>query len=686
MKSLASCHAHWNAGVLTIGNKLFGETWHLGDGGQLRLSSFLHKEGGIDWVAPSKAPVLESAPWSASFQVKHGRKHASETESLLVELRLEGPNADAWRLFQFQVFPQVAGSIMQVSSSKKQALTALSAEGHVSADGIETGAPQEKGKSAEENGELVSFSLRSSHLAVRDVQFTDQTDHHANFTAVREWMTHPSERPISLQSNLVQIEDPALEGTNGNCGFCWLLLAPLRHVRHGWSAPADFVIGFRDGALAASVFPQDYPLARIAYAGGQAGATVALHALQQALHAWISGRDGILLSNTWGDRGRADRIGEAFMLEEIAAAKELGVEVVQLDDGWQKGSTANTAAQRDQGVWNGFWAADPAFWNPHPERFPRGLEPVVKAAREAGLRIGLWYAPDSSDNMRNWERDAAQILHLWRTHGVEHFKLDAVKLHSRESEMRMGAFCERVQQESGGRILFDFDATAEHRTTYWGRVPGGTLFLENRYTDWGNYYPHQTLRAVWSLSSWVLPSRLRMEFLNPSRNHERYADDPLRPSAYPADYLFAVTMVASPLAWFENSRIPADVLKTWSLLITVWKKHRDAFHLGQVWPVGGAPDGYSWTGFVAWKQDGEKTDCGWLYALIFRELASSNEESMTLPVPSAKYVTDTACELLAGQGSASIVSNNAVKIELQVSIPEKQRFLLGRWKLSGLGK
>src|SRR5690606_1410957 len=64
------------------------------------------------------------------------------------------------------------------------------------------------------------------------------------------------------------------------------------------------------------------------YEGGTTGRGRALQAWQRALPL---PPDGLLLSNTWGDRSRADRISEAFMLAEINRAAEVGVEVVQLD-------------------------------------------------------------------------------------------------------------------------------------------------------------------------------------------------------------------------------------------------------------------------------------------------------------------------------------------------------------------
>ena len=65
------------------------------------------------------------------------------------------------------------------------------------------------------------------------------------------------------------------------------------------------------------------------------------------------------------------RINETFIAEEIAAGAKLGVDVCQIDDGWQRGITANSVHKDQGGVWLGFYAADPQFWAAHPTRFPR---------------------------------------------------------------------------------------------------------------------------------------------------------------------------------------------------------------------------------------------------------------------------------------------------------------------------
>lgn len=47
------------------------------------------------------------------------------------------------------------------------------------------------------------------------------------------------------------------------------------------------------------------------------------------------------------------------------------------------------------------------------------------------------------------------------------------------------------------------DETAGRRGGYHYLNEYGNLFLENRYTDWTNYYPYTTLRNLWMLSKYV---------------------------------------------------------------------------------------------------------------------------------------------------------------------------------------
>jgi len=496
------------------------------------------------------------------------------------------------------------------------------------------------------------------HTLVTETHYADRSDEHAELVWERAWQLHPSERRIELTANVVTFEDPAT-----GAGFVWLRQAPTAVVRT-WDPEPALVLERRDGRWLATPGRTAVPYAvqRVPFRGGATGRTEALHAWQRAQQPARAGRDGLLLSNTWGDRSRADKLSEDFIRAEIDRAAALGVEVVQIDDGWQRGRTANTVAQG--GVWNGFWAADSAYWTPDPVRFPRGLGPLVAYARERGLRLGLWYAPDSADECANWERDAAQILSLWRDLGVAHFKLDAVKLLTPRCEERFRALLDRLHTGSHGEILVDLDTTAEARLGFWGRPAGADIFVENRYTDRASYYPHTTLRMLWSLAATVQPARLRVEFLNPARNDARYAADPLRPALYPPETLFAIAMLGSPLAWFENTGLGDDFVARVAPLVALWKRHRAELHGGAVLPLGARPDGYAWTGFLVVDAAGTPR-----HLLVFREASPEAEQTLAWPrgVPAANGWTR-----VAGRGEAV---ERAESGALTVRVSEPRQFL-----------
>ena len=487
----------------------------------------------------------------------------------------------------------------------------------------------------------------------------------------------PNEAKFDLQGCLL-IAENVLDGT----GLVFVKLSPLPHARQDQAA-VDFSVNPEARAVAA--FFSGNPVAALGYQGGRAGCTRALHAFQRCLREYLPGRDGMFLSNKWGDRSRDARLNEVFLLKEVEAGAALGVDVVQIDDGWQKGRSANSVASRGKGVWNGYWAADPAFWDADPGRFPHGLQRVVKAARDRGMNFGLWFGPDSSDDAANWrlvsgdpadaanwQRDADSLLKFHRELGISYFKIDSMKTHSALSLQRQRAMFDRMLEGSGGAITFDLDVTAEIRPGYFGLPDIGPLFVENRYTDFHRYWPHQTLRNLWMLSRAVDPLRLRIEVLNSARNAEKYKDDPLAPARYKPDALFAVAMTASPLGWFEVSSLPAGYVAQMRPLVAVWKAERARMHGGATVPVGAAPDGVSWTGFASAAADGKGG-----YALLFRELNAQAEFTLELgpdaaraSCPCALVPNVSRATVIGGRGTAKIAGGALV-----VSVPEKLDFV-----------
>lgn len=650
-----TCRAEWSDKELVLGNAHFERKWRIDDG-WLTAVSFRDLDANVEWIAkpanrPAPCPAVAEKVKGRQLSIlaRSGRFAAVEEESLAVEaVPTEGPALS----YRFQIFPEARGVAIQfhAASPESQSTAAAKPDKAGQPSGIET-TPPAAGKD-EIGDSLEDLLLSPRHLRFTQVTLRDQTDIHNELVFENEWLLAPNEAPMQFQGNVFFVED----AVTGN-GLAFLKQAPLPHAR---PAKSDWDARLVAGPRRLRFAGQGYPFALLAYSGGRIGRIEALQTYQRQLRRYDPTRDGMFLSNTWGDRSRDARLNEAFILKEIEAGAKLGVDVVQIDDGWQKGRSANSSAGK--GVWNGYWAADPEFWQPHPQRFPNGLGKVVAAARAKGMKFGLWFGPDTSNEGANWQRDADWLLELHRQDGIDYVKLDSVKAVSLRTEENFHRFLDRVLEKSNGRIVFDLDVTAEIRPGYFGAPNVGPIFVENRYTDWGRYWPHQTLRNLWKLSQYVDPLRLRMEFLNNTRNPDRYPDDPLAPANYSPEVLFATVMFANPLGWFEVSNLPDEYVASVSKLVAVWKRERANLFSGKILPIGAPPDGTSWTGFASVGRNS-----GPDYVLLFRELNPDAEWSLGLGMlPSAKRKVT----VLAGKGEAMLVGNR-----LTARIPEKLQCL-----------
>jgi alpha-galactosidase len=74
---------------------------------------------------------------------------------------------------------------------------------------------------------------------------------------------------------------------------------------------------------------------------------------------------------------------EARIVDLIRRAADLGAELFLLDDGWF--GRSHPRDDDTQGLGD---------WEPDPRKLPGGLAPLVRAARDAGIRFGIWGEPE----------------------------------------------------------------------------------------------------------------------------------------------------------------------------------------------------------------------------------------------------------------------------------------------------
>jgi len=106
-------------------------------------------------------------------------------------------------------------------------------------------------------------------------------------------------------------------------------------------------------------------------------------------HRWMRRyglRDGERLrlvdNNSW--EGCRMNVSERSVIEMMKMSAELGIELYVMDDGWF-GNGANARTGDHAGLGD---------WQLNQQRFPNGLDPLIKAGKENHIEFGIWFEPE----------------------------------------------------------------------------------------------------------------------------------------------------------------------------------------------------------------------------------------------------------------------------------------------------
>ncbi|MBN2713709.1 MAG: alpha-galactosidase, partial [Planctomycetes bacterium] len=513
------CAFAYSDGTLVIGNSMIERTYTLGEKG-LMSSKVSSVKDGHDWVGKDTPlacdfPFCEEGVDMASVSLEGAEEDCLglSEKHLLVTMTIPYPRHSL--KIEWKVFPE--SPFITTRAYLRGRAVESAAEDGASAD-ADGPTPIEKDtgpqKIAGGNDVIESLPFSVTHMKTTVVSLFDQTDINNHLLQTNTVIPY-SRRMNSFSGNAILLDDyvedkgmlvvkegptPAASLNRSGDEFKLQPVTGLRVVGSG----IDF------SALEDESWHPCY------------GATVGLDKAAELMGEYRRycarvrkadpERDMAIMSNTWGDRNQDKAVRDSFIRKEADAAEQLGVDILQIDDGWQKGVTANSALATN-GVWEGYYDFDPEFWSVNPEKFPDGLAPLVEYANGKGIDIALWFSPDSTNDFGNWRKDAVTLFDLYEKFGICHFKLDGIKIRSKKSEVNLVNMLHELTVKSGGRITFNMDTTAEIRFGYLYEKEYGMLFLENRYSDWGNYFPHNTLKNLWLLSHLVPPQRFQIEVL-----------------------------------------------------------------------------------------------------------------------------------------------------------------------------
>lgn len=513
------------------------------------------------------------------------------------------------------------------------------------------------------------FLFSGKHWRFELAKFKDVTDHHNNLVEEDSYMSFVN--PLELQGNVLVAKD-ILAGSQ----LFFLKESPLGENQVNYPG-YDFQV--KQGQIVVNGLGEIYAdinegewIKCYGYAIGVGGKTelevlINLRDYEKNIKKYVAGRDEMIMMNTWGDRGQDGKLREDFAIREIDAGKKLGITHFQLDDGWQQGLSKNSKFKSGK-LWD-LWSKED--WHPHAERFPNGLDPVMKKAKKEDIEIGVWFHPSNAGGYEYWEQDADIILDLYNNLDIKTVKIDGIEILDKQSDANLRKMFEKVSATTNGKTVFNVDATASIRGGYFYLNEYGNIFLENRYTDWGKYYPHWTLRNLWQLSKYIQPEKLQIEFLNIWRNVDKYQnEDPLAPANVPFEYVFATTMMAQPLAWFEGSNLPDEAFAL-SPVVEKYKEVMAEIHQGTILPVGEEPSGKSWTGFQSIINNNNG------YLIVYREFNENENGEVQLYLPENKEINFKSI-LGTGKDFRSKPDNCG---NIQFSIPDKFGYSLYKYSV-----
>ena len=374
-------------------------------------------------------------------------------------------------------------------------------------------------------------------------------------------------------------------------------------------------------------------------------------------------RDIYILANTWGTEDLRPEClhaaREENVLRELESVADLGIDVLQIDDGWQtpEWTTAATANQ----VQRGKEAANK--FGDYPV-YPEGWARVRARAKQLGVKLGLWAA---------WTAPIGALESNCDEGGFEYFKLDFAHLNTKARYDSLAAKARQLIEHSGYLASVNWDVTEiAPRMGYFTGREYGNIYLANRKTDTVRpdvqYVPHCILRNAWQLSKYVNLNKFQVTVQNVDNVREGAPTDA---GLHSHSYAVAIALMSSPIFFQETHYYEGAARDEIRNLLAIYKQHREAMYQGYVFPIGDEPNNASWTGF-----QNHNTETGEGYLTIFRERLNDSPEG-TLQLHFLKGQELTFVDLLTDKTWTQTLGPQG---ELQVTITESPGFLFLKYE------
>ena len=297
--------------------------------------------------------------------------------------------------------------------------------------------------------------------------------------------------------------------------------------------------------------------------------------------------DAYIIANTWGSGeigdprpeapGNASRRAahEDVVLQEIESCGDLGIDVLQIDDGWQS-SDDTTYVPGERG------------WHPHPDCWPTGWNTAVQASKKHNVRLGLWAAAE--------EISYDELVSNWTLGDFRQYKLDFAHFNKHEELHAVIDRCRSFITLTNFQCRVNWDVTENlpRFGYYYGRELGA-IYLANRKPEKPVstvYEPWHMLSDVWEMAKFLPIKQFQITCQNPLHtNHSTEAHK------HDISYGLAISCVGIPLCFHRTSLYTEEQRNSVRDWLRGYQCHKHNLHLADCEPVGEKPNNKSWTGF-----------------------------------------------------------------------------------------
>jgi len=339
---------------------------------------------------------------------------------------------------------------------------------------------------------------------------------------------------------------------------------------------------------------------RICWDGGEAEKQLAIKMFDRLRYP-ISEEDIFLMTNIWGAGQGTKGAREENVIREIKSSADLGIDVVQIDAGWQAREMREKTSKGSS------------------ELYPEGWNRIMKVAADNNIKMGIWNTATSINRVPD------KLIEL-NDAGFYYYKIDIGTWSTYDMLYELTQNARNLSKHSRHQAVVNWDVTHKGlRVGYLFNREYGNLFLQNRrlqmegrkISDSHVYVPRRVLKDEWLFAPYLNLNQMMFNVQTTEHVLPEYSNA----SLYGDVYSFAIAMMSTPLFFTETWRYSPESRKAMKEIIGIYKDHRKSLYNGYIFSLGERPNDFSWTGFQNFHPN---ENIG--YLTLFREINNEEEQ------------------------------------------------------------